>query len=1611
MNKLSKSNTFIFITFCVLFLLAFCAIVLTHKVFFFKYTEVSYEGAKSHEILAYSNEEIANENLANINSRENQVIYLSDIPYKKGQTAWGNIALDKTNDNGSLILMLNGSSTVIKKGIWAHATSTIEYDISNYKDYAYFTTFYGLNTTSGNKGNGVKFYIYTSEDGKNWTLRTEENPTALMSSNNAKQVKIDIRNANYIRLYANDNGSNGHDHAVWGDAKLVKEDYNDNVMTTVEEYDEMIRAAYERGPIKDELKLTLLQRDFIKRVGQYQLRMFLEADPKNQETLDWFLNNEEALRLWTIGGTPNGTYLRALQVLSDVYHAHKEDLENENLTANGTEYKDLYLKMMLSLSLSHSTNVGLWIGGNQFSNAVTRYEIYKQMHLDNKLASNAMFESYTIEEMRAVMFTNIDDEEILWLRDYSEKRFSNLTDRFNPFKYIQYRTGYGYYRPQYYSQENYEKWDEKYNLSEYNVPYQTGKPKLWVVFEEGAVCGGLSKTAANIYGVWGYAAKVVSQPAHAAYIYLYNAGGGNYAWQLSYNVAANAWANTNHGGRFPNGWGNRYATNGAIIKNASYHFLSQQAQNEYDKYEKSELILLQEDIYKDDKEKLEQIYRDALEEEIINLDAWIGLVNIYITDDTRTEADIISLAEEIADVMAYHPLPMYDLTRRLATKTVSPEYHSKMIMLQDQTLHKATKATSANTLYYKEVPVVANAILGVVDSSIGNFSFSGANAGKINLSKQLQSAQVTWSYSLDGGNTWNECYEHSVQLTTEEIASINVNDDIKIHISGLPMTEKNIYTIDITKRTFPSGVVSINDEENRILNATSDMEWTLDPNGEWNSFANSNPIFNGNKKVYVRVIASGTQIASDPVYFTFKENNSDDTKWYIQSKNLKVVEVNGTGAGDYKNVLDGNINTYWRSKAGMFPAYVTIKLDEPRYISGLDYVPDKSAVNIVKVPYGIAKKVNIYVSMDGTNWELAASKDNLGENVSLKHIDLPEPKKALYVKFECESIYPPMDSAAKYKVFTVSVIKLYENVIVNEIPRAEVNYNITNATNKNVIAELINETRPITVTNNEGNKTYTFTENGEFTFEFVDENGNKGSTTATVNWIDKTPPKANVEFSTTELTNEDVVATITFDKENVTILSKDIQIAENPVDKSKTITFESNASYELEFSDALGNIGTETIAVDWIDKEEPTAKLTYSTTNLTDEPVTVTLEPSEEVTILNNEGKTTYTFTKNGTFTFEFVDKAGNQGTTTAIVNWISKMPEYTLTYSTEELTDQDVVVTLDIEEGYRIVSNNGSNTYTFTENGEYNFEYVDENGNKGVINVKVDWIDKEAPTGSIEFNITSKTNQSVIATLIPSEEVTITNNTESEDPLKYEFTENGEFTFEYVDKIGHRGSTTAIVDWIDKVEPQATLVYDITEETESNVTVTVEFDKENVTITNNDGNNTYTFTKNGEFKFEFVDEAGNTNSITAKVTWIKEKEPEENPDEDDEITSSIYEIEDNIIRKVPLNLEMSEFIKNIQSKKDIIIKDKNQNVLNETSKIGTGMKAYVGENTYTFVVKADIDGNGIINLTDLAKICLHYIDETPLVDEYFEAADIDNNNEITITDLAKMQLLLVGRD
>ncbi|KKP69179.1 MAG: Cable pili-associated 22 kDa adhesin protein [Candidatus Moranbacteria bacterium GW2011_GWE1_35_17] len=74
-----------------------------------------------------------------------------------------------------------------------------------------------------------------------------------------------------------------------------------------------------------------------------------------------------------------------------------------------------------------------------------------------------------------------------------------------------------------------------------------------------------------------------------------------------------------------------------------------------------------------------------------------------------------------------------------------------------------------------------------------------------------------------------------------------------------------------------------------------------------------------------------------------------------------------------------------------------------------------------------------------------------------------------------------------------------------------------------------------------------------------------------------------------------------------------------------------------------------------VDNTAPTATISYNKDSLTNENVVATLNPSEEVTVTNNSDNATYTFTENGTFTFEFKDAAGNTGTALAEVDYIDK--------------------------------------------------------------------------------------------------------------------------------------------------------------------------------------------------------------------------------------------------------------------------------------------------------------------------------------------------------------------
>ena len=937
--------------------------------------------------------------------------YLSDISYDKDKSfaaSGHSIHIDENDSNQMLTLIVNGKSLSYIKGLCAWATSEIVYDLKDY-DYDYFTADLGVDISEQSNyfNTGVRFYIYTSDDGESWTEKYKSD--TLYGWSEADAVKIDIKNAKYLKLTADDNSANWwaawYDEAVYANAKLIKEDYKEDtsdiaVIKTVDTYDKELKQN-NLQEITGDYELTLLQREFVKNVGYETLQALAKYSDEYKDTISWLMNDKETLRLYLAGGKPEGSYLNSVKVLTRLYTTYKEDLSNDKTTSYGTKYSDLYRKMILSLSLTASGKNYFFFDGTQVSDPVTRYQIYKDLHMhkgqDQELIQNQVFESLTVEEMRFVMNTIIDDEEIVWLNNYVRNDKNGAT---SPYSYIKYTGGYDYTKDQYYSEENYDKWDEKYHLSQYNIPYPKGHPKLWIMFEEGAVCGGLSKTGSCIWGTYkGLPNTCISQPAHCAFIYYTQDSNGNGIWNLGNNVSG--WGKsgkTEHlNTRMMNDWGSGSYVSGYC---ANYILLAQAAQNEYDSYEKAEEILMLADIYKDDNEKLESIYRKALKTEKLNFDAWLGLVNLYEKDDQKTEEEYYALAKEIAETYTYYPHPMYDLLNLIKPHLTSTTYSTSFALLQSNTLKTAAKATDKESIQASAVREVANQLLGNVDTEIASFSFDGDHAGEIILSSRYDDTDVAWDYSLDGGTTWKEETEkHSVKLTEKEIASITSKNDIKVHIIGADYSDDNVYTIDIQdSKGLPTGLY-VNDLENQLIGNTTGLEWKYTEEDTWASYTEEQPDLSGDKTLIVRAAATGIyQADTKTTTYQFTKDGTDAVQKYISIKHLSIEKASSeqSNKGDYaQNAIDGNINTLWHTvyDGSDQEKSITIKLDEPVYLSAFEYVPRQIGVN------GRTRDGILYVSSNGEDWTEAASVTEWANNTQWKKITLQESVKIQYVKF------------------------------------------------------------------------------------------------------------------------------------------------------------------------------------------------------------------------------------------------------------------------------------------------------------------------------------------------------------------------------------------------------------------------------------------------------------------------------------------------------------------------------------------------------------------------------------------------------------------------------------
>ncbi len=312
--------------------------------------------------------------------------------------------------------------------------------------------------------------------------------------------------------------------------------------------------------------------------------------------------------------------------------------------------------------------------------------------------------------------------------------------------------------------------------------------------------------------------------------------------------------------------------------------------------------------------------------------------------------------------------------------------------------------------------------------------------------------------------------------------------------------------------------------------------------------------------------------------------------------------------------------------------------------------------------------------------------------------------------------------------------------------------------------------------------------------------------------IDTTPPDAPIFDATPAIpTNGNVTVTITYP---VDAIVRQYKIGNQGLWTTYTVpvVITSNETVYARGTDAAENTSTEaSCVVDNIDRTAPTATVSYSTTVPTNQNVTATITPSETVAITNNGGLSTYTFTANGSFTFNFTDAAGNTGSVVATVSNIDKVaptaPTFSATPTTPTNGNVTVTITYPVDAStkqYKVGSGGTWTAYTsaviVTTNNTVYARGIDEAGNTSTeATCIISNIDKTPPTATVSYSTTAPTNQNVTATITPSETVTITNNG---GLSTYTFTANGSFTFNFTDIAGNTGSVVATVNNIDKIPP-----------------------------------------------------------------------------------------------------------------------------------------------------------------------------------------------------------------
>ncbi|MBR7118856.1 MAG: hypothetical protein IKC77_01495 [Lentisphaeria bacterium] len=436
----------------------------------------------------------------------------------------------------------------------------------------------------------------------------------------------------------------------------------------------------------------------------------------------------------------------------------------------------------------------------------------------------------------------------------------------------------------------------------------------------------------------------------------------------------------------------------------------------------------------------------------------------------------------------------------------------------------------------------------------------------------------------------------------------------------------------------------------------------------------------------------------------------------------------------------------------------------------------------------------------------------------------------------------------------------------------------------------------------------TATESGTIYFRATDKLGNVSTESIEIK-IDQDDPTIAITGNAQEWTNKDVVLNVnaadnssgvkqvlySYDYENGPWL--DVVDGKLAVSENGSVYFK-----------VIDNVGKETSyneIITKIDKVAPGLVLSGNATEWTNKDVVITAASNDAASGIAKveysfDNKTwnvgsSATVTANGTVYFRATDKAGNVTEKSENISKIDKAAPVITIANPDVWTNGSVTVgAVAVDSGSGLAKLEYSldnktwkvgDSVTVSDNGSIYFRATDNCGLVNVKEVKIDKIDKVAPSIEIAGNAKNWTKDNVVLTAVTADnasgiakvEYSLDNKT-WKTGSEVTAAANGTVYFKVTDEAGNIAEKSIVVDKIDKAKPVLTISGMPSGATRKDIVLTatasdsasgiakIEYSFDNKTWSVGDS---VTVTANGTVYFKATDNVGNTVTVSQKVNLI----------------------------------------------------------------------------------------------------------------------------------------------